>query len=53
MKNNCTYVQLWPIMNMIQKDQNPRAASEAWGAKAGYCAGPLHTPPPEVGGQTA
>ena len=49
-KNNCTHAQLGQIMDKkIQKDKNkkPTATSEEPGAKAGYCACPLHTPPPK------
>ena len=53
-KNNCTHAQLGQIMDKkIQKDKNkkPTATSEEPGAKAGYCACPLHTVP-RKGGQT-
>ena len=41
-------MQLGQIMDKIQKDQqNPTAISEELGAKAGYCACPLHTTLPK------
>lgn len=41
LKKNCTHAHLGQIMNnKIQKGQNPTAASEGPGAKAGHCTDP-------------
>ena len=46
-KNSCMHAHLQQIMdNKIQKDQEPNCHFEKLGTKAGYCACPTHTPPP-------
>ena len=49
-ENNSVCVQLGKILDPkdTKRPKNPTATFEEPGAKARYCAGPLHTPPPEA-----
>ena len=48
-KNNCVHVELGQMQDERYKETKkiPTAAFEEPGAKAGYCAYPLHTTPPK------